>query len=175
VAEALTDSRVRPLDEVLSYRNDRVIESFTRKFDVSTEEAEKIFVEVLRWLWYIASTKPTKANPEAHGMDEHIFIIDEMWHTFILVTRDYAEFCEQMFGRFIHHDPGSAGAEAYGADYSIDLDADSEEQIIARTVLRKRAKYTDIYHRLGEDVFVRWYQEFPQAYSTDAIYSLRKR
>jgi hypothetical protein len=27
------------------------------------------------------------------------------WHAFILYTRDYAEFCEQVAGRFIHHVP----------------------------------------------------------------------
>lgn len=175
MAELLSDSRIRPLDQVLAYRNDRVIESFTRKFDVSAEEADKIFVEVLRWLWYIASTRPTVFNPEAHGMDEQIFIIDEMWHTFILVTHDYAEFCSQMFGRFIHHDPGSAGAELYGADYSSEVEPGYEDRIVARTMERKRAKYTDIHYRLGKDVFVRWYHEFPQAYSTDTIYRLRKR
>jgi len=31
-------------------------------------------------------------------------IIDEMWHTHILRTRDYADFCATNFGRFIHHE-----------------------------------------------------------------------
>jgi hypothetical protein len=173
--EAVALERVRPLEEVLAYRNDRVIDSFTRKFDVARDEAERIFVEALRWLWYIGSSEPTAENPEMHGIDDAIFIIDEMWHTFILVTRDYTKFCNDMFGRYIHHSPGSAGTEAYGADYAAGEDAGNNERLLARALKLKRAKYLDIYERLGEDVFVRWYKEFPQDYSVDAIYRLRKR
>jgi len=38
-------------------------------------------------------------------MTPEIAQIDEMWHTFILFTRDYAAFCEGHFGCFLHHVP----------------------------------------------------------------------
>jgi hypothetical protein len=31
--------------------------------------------------------------------------VDEVWHAFILFTRDYADFCQRAFGTFIHHVP----------------------------------------------------------------------
>lgn len=31
--------------------------------------------------------------------------VDEAWHEFLTYTRDYAEFCERAFGRFLHHVP----------------------------------------------------------------------
>jgi hypothetical protein len=31
--------------------------------------------------------------------------MDEVWHTFILFTKDYQQFCETAVGRFIHHYP----------------------------------------------------------------------
>lgn len=31
--------------------------------------------------------------------------VDEVWHTFILFTEDYASFCEKVFGFFLHHHP----------------------------------------------------------------------
>ena len=34
--------------------------------------------------------------------------VDIGWHTFILYTREYAEFCERVAGRFIHHVPQDA-------------------------------------------------------------------
>lgn len=34
--------------------------------------------------------------------------IDDMWHTFLLFTKDYADFCEKYFGEFIHHFPNTA-------------------------------------------------------------------
>lgn len=32
-------------------------------------------------------------------------VVDEVWHTFILFTRDYANFCQDVFGFFVHHTP----------------------------------------------------------------------
>jgi hypothetical protein len=31
--------------------------------------------------------------------------VDEVWHAFILFTREYADFCQDIFGEFIHHVP----------------------------------------------------------------------
>ncbi len=30
-------------------------------------------------------------------------VVDEEWHTFILSTKGYAEFCDRAFGKYIHH------------------------------------------------------------------------
>lgn len=35
-------------------------------------------------------------------------LIDTCWHLFILDTRNYAQFCEAAFGRFLHHEPPSS-------------------------------------------------------------------
>jgi hypothetical protein len=32
-------------------------------------------------------------------------IVDELWHEFILHTREYQHFCDKAFGRFMHHRP----------------------------------------------------------------------
>ncbi|MEU6631728.1 hypothetical protein ABZ905_26125 [Streptomyces parvus] len=40
--------------------------------------------------------------------------VDAGWHTFILHTVDYAEFCERVAGRFIHHVP-TPNAETHKA------------------------------------------------------------
>jgi len=40
-------------------------------------------------------------------------LVDIGWHTFILYTHEYAEFCDRIAGRFIHHvpDDGPTGDE----------------------------------------------------------------
>jgi hypothetical protein len=38
--------------------------------------------------------------------------VDAMWHAYILDTRAYARFCQEAFGRFLHHSP----AETLGHD-----------------------------------------------------------
>jgi len=32
-------------------------------------------------------------------------VVDELWHEFILYTRQYERFCQKAFGRFLHHTP----------------------------------------------------------------------
>ena len=34
--------------------------------------------------------------------------VDVAWHEFILFTREYEQFCDKAFGRFIHHTPAEA-------------------------------------------------------------------
>ncbi|WBB56705.1 hypothetical protein [Verrucosispora sp. WMMD573] len=38
-------------------------------------------------------------------------LVDIGWHTFILHTREYADFCERIAGRFIHHQPEPTSKE----------------------------------------------------------------
>ena len=33
--------------------------------------------------------------------------VDEVWHTFILFTKKYESFCNQVFGAFLHHEPST--------------------------------------------------------------------
>jgi hypothetical protein len=40
--------------------------------------------------------------------------VDKGWHAFILHTNDYAEFCQRVGGRFIHHRPTELGQETDG-------------------------------------------------------------
>jgi hypothetical protein len=32
-------------------------------------------------------------------------VADDLWHEFILYTKNYQQFCQQAFGRFLHHTP----------------------------------------------------------------------
>ena len=61
--------------------------------DLSTSALQ----EVVKFLYLIAyfEKKLTPSEP-----------VDKAWHEFILSTREYARFCEEHFGRFIHHSPG---------------------------------------------------------------------
>ena len=33
--------------------------------------------------------------------------VDEVWHQFILDTQNYMDFCEEVFGEYLHHKPGT--------------------------------------------------------------------
>ncbi|NSC22953.1 hypothetical protein FM076_17990 [Streptomyces albus subsp. chlorinus] len=68
-----------------------------KKFpDMSTSLAERGVGQMLAFLAAGTQTaEPLSPSP----------IVDEFWHAFILHTEAYAEFCDQTFGRFIHHRP----------------------------------------------------------------------
>ena len=41
-------------------------------------------------------------------------LVDIGWHTFILYTRDYQDFCERIAGSFIHHEPNDGESKPEG-------------------------------------------------------------
>src|SRR5690242_21024443 len=45
-------------------------------------------------------------------------VVDDLWHAFILNTRDYERFCEKAFGKFFHHVPPEAMPKGTHADSS---------------------------------------------------------
>jgi hypothetical protein len=59
--------------------------------------AERIMRQTLVFLNACANNPKTPLSPTK--------AIDVGWHTFILHTADYAEFCHRIAGRFIHHNP----------------------------------------------------------------------
>lgn len=44
------------------------------------------------------------------GMPSHA--VDEAWHGFILCTARYARFCDEAYGRFLHHHPDGGAPDA---------------------------------------------------------------
>lgn len=56
-----------------------------------------LLVEVMRFLHLVAYHRQTLTPSR---------LVDLAWHECILFTRYYAQFCDQHFGRFIHHSPG---------------------------------------------------------------------
>lgn len=47
------------------------------------------------------------------GMPSHA--VDEAWHGFILCTARYASFCDEAYGRFLHHHPEGGAASGHDA------------------------------------------------------------
>jgi hypothetical protein len=38
-------------------------------------------------------------------------VVDDLWHEFILYTREYDAFCQKAFGQFLHHSPATGFTE----------------------------------------------------------------
>ncbi|MDB5259275.1 MAG: hypothetical protein JWO73_483 [Candidatus Taylorbacteria bacterium] len=89
---------MRSREEVMAYRFPPLVERLQEELKLSKREANRLFKDMLMFL-YICGT-----NTGKHGYSPSP-MIDEAWHTFIIFTREYAKFCNEHFGYFIHHNP----------------------------------------------------------------------
>lgn len=64
---------------------------------VPAEYAERVVTQAIYFLQVCALNPGARLAPSP--------AVDPGWHAFVLHTREYARFCEQLAGRFIHHAP----------------------------------------------------------------------
>lgn len=86
------------LDAVMAYEHPRLLTRLIEKVGLDPESARTTFEDMKRFLYLCA------ISDEPHAPTEQI---DEVWHNFILFTRDYAAFCLEHFGFVVHHVPWS--------------------------------------------------------------------
>ena len=162
--------RIGTLEKALAYRNDDVICKFLSLYELAYAEAENIFRETRRRLWMCAKlnsdsrAKGQEKGPRA-AIERAMIAIDEMWHTFILFTPDYTEFCLNHFGFYIHHVP-TRQKEREQIQQSFLNDTASAVRQTREEVF---AKYEYVYDLFGEDVFRKWFVEYPKKYAVGGL------
>jgi hypothetical protein len=134
-------TQIASLEEALAYRHPGVVRRYAKEQHASPQEAEEVFRETLKWLYLCA--RGIRADVGC-AMTVEIGQLDEMWHTFLLFTRDYADFCERYFGFFLHHIPVEEGQEAVTADE-------------LRGLLERQ--YGLVHDVLGAQTLTTWYDE----------------
>jgi len=95
----LTSIEEKALGMIEVYDFGKVRDRVLKDGAVSLEEVDDAIVEFRRFLALICLGNS--------GLAMMSGAVDEIWHAFILHTRDYADFCQQVRGRFIHHQPAS--------------------------------------------------------------------
>ena len=90
--------------EIPSYIKQRF---FYEKAPHLTKAQVDLVFENLKCYLYLSYLKPTYLSS---------YIVDEAWHTFILFSRDYRNFCYKVFWKFIHHSPSISGGYANDID-----------------------------------------------------------
>jgi hypothetical protein len=131
------------LDDVLAYRHPGVLRRYCKEHDASEHEAEEVFRETLKWLYLCHKAAANGADGIACAITPELEKVDWMWHTFLLFTRDYADFCHRYFDTFIHHVPAEDEDEAEVADETL------RSQLIQQFGL--------VYDVLGEETLTAWY------------------
>ena len=132
------------LADVLAYRHSGVVRRYAKDHGASLEEAQEVFTEMLRWLYLC--DRGTSEGCDV-PMTPELAKVDWMWHCFILFTQDYAAFCANFFGVFLHHVPEVEEDEA----------AEVEDEAALRARLERH--FALVLDVLGEDTLVRWYDE----------------
>lgn len=69
-----------------------------------TGAGQALFTEVKRYLVL------TRLDHRDVAWEMYSRRVDEVWHQFILFTREYSDFCDEYFGGFVHHRPSNAPA-----------------------------------------------------------------
>jgi hypothetical protein len=93
---------LRQYDAALHYEAPFLIEKLVKERIVGTqEEGKALFTEVKRFLVLSRVVPSVLWNVYSSR-------VDEVWHQFVLFTREYIEFCHRSFGEYIHHSPSNA-------------------------------------------------------------------
>jgi hypothetical protein len=82
---------------VMSYDMGPIVNRYAEEHDLPSEVAAEHERELKRFLAVKALHPDTR-----YGMKGPV---DELWHTFIIFTEDYTEFCERTYGSYLHHRP----------------------------------------------------------------------
>jgi hypothetical protein len=81
----------------MAYKHENVLNRYLRDYGGTKEHAADCFEALKQFLIVCAVGEGVKSSSD---------LVDDMWHTFLLFTRDYRDFCHAYLGRFIDHRPG---------------------------------------------------------------------
>jgi hypothetical protein len=103
-ADRLPSDDLRRFHGALAYDAPFLVEKLIKDQIVdSAAEGELLFTEVKRYLVL------TRLDPHV-AWQMYSTRVDEVWHQFVLFTREYGSFCDGHLGGFAHHRPSNAPA-----------------------------------------------------------------
>lgn len=148
MADAISNlrSETHPwLEEALGYQNDDVVERYAEEFGYSVLQSQAIFEETKKWLW-LCGLQSLEGSRLPLTLFDELLPVDLMWHTFILFTHDYADFCNRFCGTFVHHVPRTKRSET--------LSLEKQKERIQYT-------YEFIFDYLGAETLIYWCEVLP--------------
>ena len=94
------------IQTAMDFSMDLVIAKYSEKYNVPMVVAKEHEMELKRYL-ALCALNPARVLGMAGP-------VDDLWHTFICFTKEYAKFCQQIAGRFIHHAPTTVAKRKNG-------------------------------------------------------------
>ncbi len=146
-----TDIEMLPnLPTILEYNNIDVLDRYARDYPQNKLTPDEAFEELMKFFWLSIKHKNDKlcfpGNKDLDficGIHSEMKNIDDMWHTFLLFTKDYLSFCTEYLGRFYHHSPVTKKEQTSIEAFELDL-----------------SRFLSfVYDNLGEESLVKWFGE----------------
>ncbi len=102
LAELTVAPSLTSYEAVLQFQAPYLVEKLVKDHIAdSVEEAEVLFAEAKKFLIM------SHAEPDVLW-NMYSSRVDEAWHQFVLFTRQYVDFCQRYFGKYLHHNPSNA-------------------------------------------------------------------
>lgn len=121
--------------QILEYSNTGVMKKYARDYELPLDVAAEHFTELMKFLFVCATYKGSFSPTQT---------IDNVWHTFILFTKEYDSFCKEYFGKFIHHNP----------------DVDINESTKSENNRTYKLLYDIVISEFGEPTSKAWYNPY---------------
>jgi len=136
------------LSKLLNYKNAHVLARYRKDFPENRLTAEEALTDLLKYFWLSQKHKQDcHNNPHDESlkftcsMHYEMKEMDDMWHTFLLFTKDYQDFCQIYFGEYLHHVP----------------ETNNKLPELQRFEMDFRGYLSYIYDHLGEETVKRWF------------------
>ncbi|MDE0269056.1 MAG: hypothetical protein OXI96_08515 [Acidimicrobiaceae bacterium] len=78
-----------------------------RDYGIKRAEAPQVMDALLQWMAAASADREDERYPQAMLDGD----IDNMWHSFILNTKEYRNVCDEVFGEYFDHEPETAEDE----------------------------------------------------------------
>lgn len=86
---------------------DQLVRRLEQEHEIGPNYANRIMIQALAFLKACADNPGVFLAPPLE--------VDKGWHMFMLHSREYAEFCDRVAGRFLHHQPADGVADGGAA------------------------------------------------------------
>lgn len=90
---------LRVYETALDFNVSPILARYQREQSLPFDIVSDHHVELMR---YLSMSAVGLSEKRYYGM---LGAVDELWHTFVIFTRDYAAFCDKVAGQFLHHIP----------------------------------------------------------------------
>jgi hypothetical protein len=136
------------ISTITEYQCSAVINRYKKDYPNNTLQAEDALRELVKYFWISQKHQlDLKQFPDKEelkficGMHPEMTEIDDMWHTFLLFTKEYMAFGKKYFDIYLHHVPKPENEEYSVEEFKIEFE--------------RYLSY--IYDHLGEETVRKWF------------------